>query len=91
MNWRLLFDAKCQGVVLTPGDRTEGPGLGGVFAATSSAPGTKGDSGRLGVAGAMVKALRSEAAANRDFGVGTAESRAPPTDLEWDLEFAKLE
>jgi len=105
VNWRLLFDAQAQGVVLTPGDSAEGPGLSGVFAATATAGGTKGDSGRLGVAGAMVKALDlalgpegggggggggSRRSPVFDFGVGTAESRTPPTDIEWELEFAKL-
>mmetsp|Transcript_30680 Transcript_30680/g.61415 ORF Transcript_30680/g.61415 Transcript_30680/m.61415 type:complete len:337 (+) Transcript_30680:49-1059(+) len=89
VNWRLLFDASCQGVVLSKGDVVEGPGFGGVFAATSAKPGTKGDSSRHGVAGAMAYAL-GNGPGNVDFGVSTAESRSPPTDMEWALEFSKL-
>lgn len=88
VNWRLLFDAQCQGVVLTKGDVVEGPGFKGVFAATATDV-TKGDSSRHGVAGAMSFAL-AHGPGNVDFGVSTAESRSPPTDIEWDLEFSKL-
>ena len=89
VNWRLLFDAACQGVVLSKGDVVEGPGLAGVFAATSAKPGTKGDSSRHGIAGAMAYAL-DHGNGSADFGVSTAESRSPPTDIEWELEFEKL-
>ena len=55
----------------------------------TSADAHDGDSGRGGVANALVEALRLEAAANADFGVGTASARASPTTEEWAQLFAK--
>lgn len=91
VNWRLLFDSQCQGVELTKGDVVEGPGLKGVFAATAITGDTKGDSSRHGAGSAMALALGELLPeGNADFGVGTKESRTPPTSLEWELEFSKL-
>ena len=88
VNWRLLFDCNTQGVTLTPGDEVAGPGFGAVFAATASDQ-RPGDTGRHGIAGAMVHAL-GHGPGNRDFAVGTAEGKSPPTEAEWGELFAGL-
>jgi len=87
VNWRLLFDMDTLGVVLKKGDVMPGPGFTAALTATSS-DAHDGDSGRGGVANALVEALRVEAAANADFGVGTAKARASPTPEEWAQLFA---
>jgi hypothetical protein len=46
-----------------------------------------GDTGRCGIAEAMVRSLEWEGAANVDFGVGTRERRTIPTEEEWDELF----
>jgi hypothetical protein len=89
VNWQLLFDCKCRGVVLKRGDCMPGPGAKAVFTATSP-DACAGDSGRAGVAEAMVKSLSQEAAGNVDFGIGTAESRTPPGEQEWESLFRVL-
>eukprot|EP00617_Octactis_speculum_P005439 CAMPEP_0185776812 /NCGR_PEP_ID=MMETSP1174-20130828/87149_1 /TAXON_ID=35687 /ORGANISM="Dictyocha speculum, Strain CCMP1381" /LENGTH=356 /DNA_ID=CAMNT_0028464945 /DNA_START=26 /DNA_END=1093 /DNA_ORIENTATION=- len=82
VNWRLLFDGSCQGVKLTRGDTVEGPGFGAAFAATAFDI-RPGDTGRTGIAGAMVHAL-SHPEGNYDFGVGSAEAKTPPiSESEW--------
>jgi hypothetical protein len=88
VNWRLLFDCNVQGVELTKGDTAEGPGFTAVFAATA-AEAKPGDTGRHGVAGAMVHAL-GHGPGGVDFAVRTAEGSTPPSKAEWDALFAKL-
>mmetsp|Transcript_6277 Transcript_6277/g.14423 ORF Transcript_6277/g.14423 Transcript_6277/m.14423 type:complete len:343 (+) Transcript_6277:256-1284(+) len=88
-NWRMLFDMDCQGVDLIGGDAVEGPGFLAVKAAVSWEA-EKGDSGRLGVATAMVQALSQPNALNRDFAVTTAASSQPPTQDDWDKKFGAL-
>jgi len=88
VNWRLLFDGSTQGVTVSKGDVLEGPGFGAVFAATAT-DAQKGDSGRLGVAAAMVRALEHDAG-NYDFSVGTATSGSPPTDAQWKQMFSRM-
>lgn len=89
VNWQLLFDCKCRGVVLKKGDCMPGPGAKAVFTATSP-DACSGDSGRAGVAEAMVKSLSHQEAGNVDFGIGTAESRTPPGEQEWESLFRAL-
>lgn len=89
INWQLLFDCNCRGVVLKKGDVMPGPGAKAVFTATSSNA-CPGDSSRAGVAQAMVKSLLREEAGNVDFGIGTAESPTPPGEEEWDALFGVL-
>ena len=88
VNWRMLFDCDTLGVVLKKGDVLPGPGFKAAFGATSPEA-CEGDSGRGGVANALVEALRCEAAADADFGVATATGRASPTPEEWKQLFAK--
>ena len=73
--------------VLKKGDVLPGPGFKAAFGATSP-DACDGDSGRGGVANALVEALRCEGAAEADFGVGTAKGRASPTPQEWKQLFA---
>lgn len=87
VNWRMLFDCDTLGVVLKKGDVLPGPGFKAAFGATSP-DACDGDSGRGGVANALVEALRCEGAAEADFGVGTAKGRASPTPQEWKQLFA---
>jgi hypothetical protein len=89
VNWQLLFDCKCRGVVLKKGDYMSGPGAKAVFTSTSP-DACAGDSGRAGVAEAMVKSLSHQEAGNVDFGIGTAESRTPPGEQEWETLFGVL-
>mmetsp|Transcript_13203 Transcript_13203/g.18695 ORF Transcript_13203/g.18695 Transcript_13203/m.18695 type:complete len:324 (+) Transcript_13203:167-1138(+) len=89
VTWQLLFDCKTRGVTLAKGDVMPGPGGKAVFTATSDAA-SPGDTGRCGLAEAMVRSLSLESAANVDFGVGTAESRTPPSDTEWGEIFSVL-
>lgn len=84
--WQLLFDCNVRGVTLARGDVLPGPGMGAVFAATGTDV-HAGDSGRCGVAEAMVRSLEVEGAANVDFGVGTAASREVPSEGEWEELF----
>lgn len=86
VTWQLLFDCSVRGVRLTPGDNEAGPGMRAVFTATGSGE-HAGDSGRCGVAEAMVRSLEMDAAANAEFGVGTAASREAPSDEEWEVLF----
>jgi hypothetical protein len=88
VNWRMLFDCDTLGVVLKKGDVLPGPGFKAAFGATSPEA-CEGDSGRGGVANALVEALRCEAAAESDFGVATASGRASPSPEEWKQLFAK--
>ena len=62
------------------GDVCSGPGGKAILTAQSDAVCT-GDSGRSGVAGAMVQSLAVDGA--KEFGVETAEGRMIPTDEEW--------
>lgn len=87
VNWRMLFDCDTLGVVLKKGDVLPGPGFKAAFGATSPEA-CEGDSGRGGVAYALVEALRVEAALGCDFGVGTATGRSSPTPEEWKQLFA---
>eukprot|EP00584_Thalassiosira_punctigera_P022482 CAMPEP_0172565000 /NCGR_PEP_ID=MMETSP1067-20121228/106548_1 /TAXON_ID=265564 ORGANISM="Thalassiosira punctigera, Strain Tpunct2005C2" /NCGR_SAMPLE_ID=MMETSP1067 /ASSEMBLY_ACC=CAM_ASM_000444 /LENGTH=361 /DNA_ID=CAMNT_0013355803 /DNA_START=26 /DNA_END=1111 /DNA_ORIENTATION=- len=86
ITWQLLFDCNVRGVKLTRGDVAAGPGMRAVFAATGSDY-HEGDSGRCGVAEAMVRSLEVEEAANVDFGVGTVKSREAPSEEEWGVLF----
>jgi len=89
VNWRMLFDTNCQGLVLKKGDVVEGPGFGGVFAATA-VKAAKGDTARHAVAAALVKALGASCPANADFAVTSTESRQPPTPAEWDAQLSQM-
>lgn len=89
-NWRSLFDTSTQGVEFVPGDTVEGPGFAAVGASTSPDV-QKGDTGRLGIAAAMVQCLLQERAENADFSVVTSASRTPPTQEEWDNKFQAME
>lgn len=89
VNWRLLFDCDTNGVALTPGDTARGPGWKAILAATSPEVET-GDSSRVAVAQALVRALGVEGLQGMDFGVETRKARVPPTDQEWDALFANL-
>ena len=59
------------------GDIMSGPGVKAVFTAVGSEE-HEGDSGRCGVAEAMVRSLEVDMAANVDFGVGTVALREIP-------------
>ena len=87
VNWRMLFDCDTLGVTLKRGDTMPGPGTFAAWSATSP-DACAGDSGRGGAAAALVEALRLDAAANADFGVGTAQGRAAPTAEEWKALFS---
>ena len=76
-----------QGVQLRKGDSVEGPGFFAVKASVGSGV-EKGDSGRLGVAAAMVQSLTQEKAANADFAVMSSVARSPPSQSEWDAVFS---
>lgn len=89
ITWQLLFDCSVRGVKLVKGDVLPGPGSKAVFTATSSEA-CAGDTSRAGIAEAMVKSLALENTANTDFGVGTAESREPPTHEEWREMFTAM-
>ena len=89
ITWQLLFDCNVRGVTLCKGDVMPGPGGRAIFSATSS-DAVAGDSSRCGVAEAMVRSLAVDSACNADFGIGTASSRTPPTDAEWDKLFSVL-
>jgi hypothetical protein len=86
ITWQLLFDCNVRGVKLTMGDVLPGPGMTAVFTATGTGE-HDGDTGRCGIAEAMVRSLEWEGAANVDFGVGTRKSRTIPTEEEWDRLF----
>lgn len=89
VNFNLLFDCNIRGVTLAKGDVMKGPGNKAIFTATSNEA-CDGDTSRCGVAEAMVRSLALEQTANVDFGVGTAASREPPADVEWDQLFSIL-
>lgn len=89
VNWRLLFDCDTNGVELTRGDTAEGPGWRAILAA-SSAEAEKGDSGRVGVAQALVRSLTMPQLSNKDFGIQTKSARLPPTDDEWEEMLSKV-
>ncbi|EED94281.1 predicted protein [Thalassiosira pseudonana CCMP1335] len=82
VTWQLLFDCGVRGVKIAKGDVLPGPGMKAVFTAIGTDV-HDGDSGRCGVAEAMVKSLEFDNTANVDFGVGTLASREPPSDAEW--------
>ena len=84
--WQLLFDINVRGVKLAKGDVLSGPGVKAVFTATGTEE-HEGDSGRCGVAEAMVRSLELEGAANVDFGVGTSARRDVPSEEEWEELF----
>ena len=86
ITWQLLFDCNVRGVKLSKGDVRSGPGFKAVFTSTGSEE-HEGDSGRCGVAEAMVRSLEVEGAANVDFGVGTLASREVPKEEEWGVLF----
>lgn len=86
ITWQLLFDCKVRGVKLTKGDILPGPGMKAVFCATGSEE-HNGDSGRCGVAEAMVRSLELENCANVNFGVGTIAGREVPNEEEWKVLF----
>ena len=77
------------GVTLTPGDTAEGPGFQAAFTATADGA-CKGDSSRLNVAAALVRSLGRDGVAWRDFGVVKSASRNPPSETEWEAQFAKV-
>ena len=82
ITWQLLFDCNVRGVKLNKGDSLPGPGVKAVFTATGSEE-HDGDTGRCGLAEAMVRSLELEEAANVDFGVGTVAAREIPSEEEW--------
>ena len=86
-NWRMLYDIDAQGVVLEKGDGMAGPGFTAALTATATEPGG-GDSGRGGVANALVESLRVAAADNADFSIGGAKAAAPPTPADWAALYA---
>ena len=86
VTWQLLFDCNVRGVTLTKGDVQKGPGMQAVFTATGSEQ-HEGDTGRCGLAEAMVRSLEIEYAKNVDFGVGTVASREVPSEEEWHTLF----
>lgn len=87
VNWQLLFDCSIRGVTLAKGDVMPGPGVKAVFTACGYEA-SPGDTSRSGIAEAMVQSLSRPNTANIDFGVGTAEARAPPTTEEWTKLFS---
>ncbi len=87
VTWNLLFDCNVRGVTIEKGDVLPGPGFQAVFTATGTDGGLPGDTSRCGLAEAMVRSLEFESTSNMDFGVGTAESREPPTDAQWEELF----
>jgi hypothetical protein len=89
ITWQLLFDCKVRGVRLEKGDVLPGPGATAIFTATGTDE-HPGDTGRAGIAEAMVRSLELDSAANVDFGVASKENRVPPTDDEWTQLFSVL-
>lgn len=89
VNWRLLFDCDTNGVELTPGDSAEGPAWKAILAATSPEA-EKGDSGRVGVAQAMVRTLSIAGLSGKEFGVQTKQSRLPPSDEDWNAMLSNV-
>ena len=87
INWKLLFDCETLGVKLVGGDTLPGPGFTAALSSISEKA-CEGDSGRGGVAEALVEALACESAANGDFSVGTAEGKSAPSREEWATMFA---
>lgn len=77
-NWRLIYDVDALGVKLVAGDTLPGPGATAVFTATDKCG--AGDSHRGAVAACLVEALRSEAAADRDFSVAAVEGTEFPSE-----------
>ena len=89
VTWQLLFDCNVRGVTFAKGDVMPGPGNRAVFTACGYEA-LPGDTSRCGIAEAMIKSLSFPLAANIDFGVGTAESRTPPSDEDWSNLFNSL-
>ena len=89
VNWQLLFDCETRGIALTPGDTASGPGFKAVFTSTSSNA-EPGDAGRVALAQALVRSLSREDAANKEFGVSTAEGRDYPSDADWDAALSAV-
>jgi len=87
VNWRLLYDCAALSVNLVAGDMLPGPGFNAALTATERIG--PGDSHRGAVATALVEALRSPDAGNRDFAVGAEEGRTFPTEAEWQAMFKK--
>ena len=85
VNWRMLFDCDNLAVDLVAGDTLPGPGSGAVFTATVKLG--PGDSHRGAVSAALVEALRTPVAANRDFSIAAKEGRSFPSDAEWQALF----
>lgn len=90
ITWNLLFDCNVRGVALSKGDVNPGPGFKAVFTATGTDGGLPGDTGRCGMAEAMVRSLAFTSTGDMDFGVATEEGRSPPTAEEWETLFASL-
>jgi len=86
VNWRLLFDCSALGVKLAAGDSFAGPGFTAAITATDKCG--DGDSHRGTVATALVESLQAEAAANRDFSVGSEEGESFPSEEAWRSLFA---
>eukprot|EP00559_Dactyliosolen_fragilissimus_P005598 CAMPEP_0184870426 /NCGR_PEP_ID=MMETSP0580-20130426/37403_1 /TAXON_ID=1118495 /ORGANISM="Dactyliosolen fragilissimus" /LENGTH=289 /DNA_ID=CAMNT_0027372475 /DNA_START=89 /DNA_END=958 /DNA_ORIENTATION=+ len=86
VTWQLLFDCNVRGVKIAKGDVLPGPGGRAIFTATGT-DALPGDTGRCGLAEAMVRSLEVEAAGNVDFGVGTDEGREPPSTQKWEELF----
>eukprot|EP00978_Attheya_sp_CCMP212_P013385 scaffold33692_cov59-Attheya_sp.AAC.6 len=74
ITWQLLFDCKVKGVRLEKGDVLPGPGAKAIFTATGTDE-HPGDTGRAGIAEAMVRSLELDSAANVEFGVASKENR----------------
>ena len=70
---RLLYDCSALKVKLVRGDTLPGPGFTAALTATDKVG--AGDSHRGAVAAALVEALRSPDAANRDYSVAAEEGR----------------
>jgi len=81
VNWRLLYDCSALKVKLVRGDTLPGPGFTAALTATDKVG--AGDSHRGAVAAALVEALRSPDAANRDYSVAAEEGREFPGEKEW--------
>lgn len=87
VNWRLLYDCAALGVNLVAGDTLPGPGFTAALTATSP-EGGDGDSHRGAVATALIEALGTDTAANKDFSVGAVSGREFPSSEEWAGMFA---
>ena len=86
VTWQLLFDCRSLGVKITEGDVCKGPGAKAILTAQSDGV-CEGDSGRGGVAGAIVQCLKFDNMNGKSFGVETREGRFAPNDHEWERLF----